>query len=347
MDLSHSASCLSAILRDEVPMKNNHQHNDYRRLAALRDLGLDGAGHVQDCETIVGLAATFFNIPMVAVSLLERTEQIFVAQHGMVSTISRRADTLCDIVIEGGSPQIISDARADPRVYNRKMVTDAPFVRFYAGYPIRTAGGHIVGSFWMIDSKVRTFSPEEDAAFRQFGAIVEGMIQARARDIALKQSESERATNAQQLLRANSALAQAGRIAKLGRWEIDIKTMDVTWSDEVYQIHEIDLIESKSVLRAINYYADHDQTRVNAAVSDAIVYGTPFDFAADLISAKGNVRHVRAAGERDASGAGGSRIIGIIQDITDIVEARSVLSGAALQADDYSAADHEGRQLQS
>lgn len=313
-----------------LSMNNNNQHNDYRRLAALRDLALGGNGHVQDCETLVGLAAGFFDIPIVAISLLERTEQIFVAKHGMASKVLRRAETLCDIVMEAGSPQILSDARADSRVCNRKMVTNGPFVRFYAGYPIRTAAGHIVGSFWMADSKVRTLSPAEDAAFRQFGSIAEGMIQARARDISLKQSQSDLVTNAQQLLRANSALAQAGRIAKIGRWEIDIKTMDVTWSDEVYQIHELDLIEAKSVLRAINYYAEHDQARVNAAVSDAIVYGTPFDFAADLISAKGNVRHVRAAGERDASGAGGSRIIGIIQDITDIVEARSVLSGAAL-----------------
>lgn len=327
-------------------MKNNHQHNDYRRLAALRDLALAGTGQVQDCETIIGLAAAFFDIPMIAISLLERTEQIFVAQHGMDAKISRRAETLCDIVIEAGSLQILSDARADSRVSNRKMVTNAPFVRFYAGYPIRTAGGHIVGSFWMADGKVRTLSPAEDAAFRQFGAIAEGMIQARARDIALKHSQSELVANAQQLVRANSALAQAGRIAKIGRWEIDIKTMDVTWSDEVYQIHELDLIEAKSVLRAINYYADHDQARVNAAVSDAIVYGTAFDFAADLISAKGNVRHVRAAGERDASGAGGSRIIGIIQDITDIVEARSVLSGAALDADDHVAVGHGQLRLQ-
>ena len=73
---------------------------------------------------------------------------------------------------------------------------------------------------------------------------------------------------------------------------------------------------------------------VNAAVNDAIVYGTPFDFAADLISAKGNVRHVRSAGERDTSGAGGARIIGIIQDITDIVEAQSRLTGAAPDASD-------------
>ena len=328
-------------------MKNNLHHHDYRRLAAVRDLALTENDYAQDCVTIVALAAQFFDVPMVAVSLLERADQIFIAQHGMGVSRAPRTDTLCDIVVETGSPQIINDARTDLRVRDRKLVTGAPFVRFYAGYPIRTAAGHVVGAFCLVDHEVRAFSPTEEDAFHQFGAIAEGMIQARARDIALKQSESELVVNTQQLLRANSALAQAGRIAKIGRWEINIKTMDVTWSDEVYQIHELDLIEAKSVLRAINYYADYDAARVNAAVSDAIVYGKPFDFTADLISAKGNIRHVRAAGERDMTGPGGSRIIGIIQDITDIVEARTLLSGTAHDTDDIASAKELPTHFQS
>ena len=55
---------------------------------------------------------------------------------------------------------------------------------------------------------------------------------------------------------------------------------------------------------------------------------------------KALVRHVRSAGERDMSGTGGARIIGIIQDITDIVEAQSRLTGAALDAGDAETDDN-------
>ena len=315
-------------------MKTMRNPTDYRRLAALRDLDLGGNSYSQDCETIVGLAANHFNVPMVAVSLLDRTDQVFLAQHGMAVDSVPLGETICEFLLDADGPQIIDDAQMDARVRDRSCVTGAPFVRFYAGYPIRSSDGHIVGSFCLVDDKSRTLTDAENTAFHQFGAIAEGMVRAHARDNALKLSQADLLANTQQLTRANSALAQAGRIAKIGRWEINIKTMDVTWSDEVFRIHELDVIEGKSVLRAINYYADHDKARVNAAVNDAIVYGTPFDFAADLISAKGNVRHVRSAGERDMSGSGGARIIGIIQDITDIVEAQSRLTGAALDAGD-------------
>ena len=315
-------------------MKTSKNPTDYRRLAALRELDIAANSYSQDCETIVGLAASHFDVPIVAVSLLDRTDQLFLAQRGMLVDSVPLGETMCESLLDTDGPRIIHDVQTDERLRDRKCVTEAPFVRFYAGYPIRSSDGHIIGSFCLVDVRARTLTDAEHAAFHQFGAIAEGMVRAHARDNALKLSQADLVANTQQLTRANSALAQAGRIAKIGRWEIIVKTMEVTWSDEVYRIHDLDFIEGKSLLRAINYYAEHDQVRVNAAVNDAIVYGTPFDFAADLISAKGNVRHVRCAGERDTSCAGGPRIIGIIQDITDIVEAQSRLTAASLDASD-------------
>lgn len=322
---------LVRLVPDLVKMFYNKKSDEYRRVNALRDLDLHEGARSPECSALVSLAATYLDMPIGIISLLDRDNQIFFASHGMSLAGSSRADAICNIVLAANSAQVITDTQADARTRENRFVTRAPFVRFYAGYPIRSYDGHVVGTFCLMDDKVRTLTDDEDRAFRQFGAIAEAVVTAHAQGLALKRSQADLLASTQQLTRANSAMAQAGRIAKIGRWEINIRTMSVTWSDEVYRIHELDLIEGKSVVLAVNYYADYDQKRVNGAVRDAIVDGTPFDFTADLITAKGSVRRVRSAGERDASGSAGARIIGIIQDVTDVVSVSAIVAGVAEQ----------------
>ncbi|MFA7661273.1 MAG: HD domain-containing phosphohydrolase, partial [Anaerovoracaceae bacterium] len=48
-------------------------------------------------------------------------------------------------------------------------------------------------------------------------------------------------TTAKRLERNREALEEAQKIAKLGRWDLDWKTKELTWSDSMYQVLEMDL----------------------------------------------------------------------------------------------------------
>ena len=293
------------------------QPNEYRRLRALRELNLTDADRCACCDALVALA----DMPMVMIALLERDEQKFFAEQGMDPKGSARSDAICNIVLESGEAQVVADTHCDLRTVGNIFVTERPFVRFYAGYPIRSQDRHVIGTFCLLDRRARKLSENDERDFRRFGAIAEEMVIAFAREIAFKRNEADLVAKTQQLVRAKSAMAQVGRIAKIGTWECNTKTHEVTWSDEIYRIHEVDVIEHTSLGSAVHYYAEYDRARVNALVHGAIVEGKPFDFTADLITAKGNVRHVRSTGERDYTSTGDERIFGIIQDLTDVVEA--------------------------
>jgi hypothetical protein len=308
---------------------NAVKYNEDRRLRTLKNLNLVTDTQSSEGSAIVDLAGRHFDMPMVVISLIDRDEQRFFARYGIGLTRTPRSDALCNFVIESDQTQIVADTLLEPRLRISALVSGAPFLRFYAGYPLRAPDSNVVGTFCLLDIKPRQFTDADRRDFERFGVLAEAMLFAHARDLALKLSQNDAFAQAQKLTRANSAMAQVARIAKIGQWEINIKTMNVEWSEEIYRIHELDIIEGTSVVRAINYYADYDRKRVNAAVKDAIVNGVPFDFTADLISAKGNLRHVRCAGERDDSGLGDARIIGIIQDVTDVVSAQQQLAGAA------------------
>lgn len=53
---------------------------------------------------------------------------------------------------------IIPDTRSDHRFSANPLVVAAPFVRFYAGVPLRGPGGWFVGSFCVLDQDPRDFS---------------------------------------------------------------------------------------------------------------------------------------------------------------------------------------------
>lgn len=65
---------------------------------------------------------------------------------------------MCNVTIQQDEPLIITDTRADPRFSTNPLVLAAPFIRFYAGVPLRGPGGSFVGSFCIMDQTARDFS---------------------------------------------------------------------------------------------------------------------------------------------------------------------------------------------
>ena len=68
---------------------------------------------------------------------------------------------------------IVGDASRDPRFSDNPLVLDAPFIRFYAGCPIRGPNGHRIGTLCLIDQEPRGLSLEDQDTLRDFAAMVE------------------------------------------------------------------------------------------------------------------------------------------------------------------------------
>jgi PAS domain S-box-containing protein len=130
----------------------------------------------------------------------------------------------------------------------------------------------------------------------------ENAVQKQAAEEALR--ESERMLNA------------TGRMARVGGWEFDADTLQLTWTDEVYRIHEVDPSYRPDVHKAIAFYHPESLPQIEKAVQEAVERGKPFDLELRLITANGNHRWVRAMGEaREAEGKV-VKLFGTFQDIT-------------------------------
>jgi len=116
------------------------------------------------------------------------------------------------------------------------------------------------------------------------------------------------------LRKSQRLLAETEMVGQVGGWEINIDTQQLTWTDEVYRIHEVDLTYQPTVESAIQFYAPASRPIIERAVQNAISQGTPYDVELEIITAQGHPRWVHAVGRADLPER---RVFGFFQDITE------------------------------
>ena len=123
--------------------------------------------------------------------------------------------------------------------------------------------------------------------------------------------------------RQKLTLAETSRLAKLGAWELDLDANLLSWSDEVYRIHEIPIGTPVIVEDAIQYYAPEAIPVIQAAVAKALEDGTSWNLQLPLITAKHNHIWVNAIGYADFKNDKVYKLRGTFQDITVLKKAES------------------------
>lgn len=113
--------------------------------------------------------------------------------------------------------------------------------------------------------------------------------------------------------------AELGRIAKIGGWEIDTRTMKLGLSKEVYNIFELGEHVQLTIKEAIAFFEPQHRPVLTKAIKMAISKCKPYDLEVLFKTAKNNTIWVRAKGDPIFDEHGKCTIIrGIFQDIDSI-----------------------------
>lgn len=129
--------------------------NEDARLAALHEFEVLHPLADTDLDEVVGLASRLFDVPIVLVSLVDRTEQVFAARVGIDVCSTSRDVSFCAHALGADDILVVPDATLDPRFSGNPLVVGDPGIRFYAGAPLRSGSGHVLGTLCIIDRKPR------------------------------------------------------------------------------------------------------------------------------------------------------------------------------------------------
>lgn len=123
-------------------------------------------------DRIVRIAQGLFDVPMVAVALIDHNRQWRKAAVGLPPE-GTRDDAFCNYTIRQPGPLVVENATLDARFAHNPLVTGTPNIRFYAGQPLSTPSGHRVGSLCIIDDHPRHITSAQVDLLRDLANWVE------------------------------------------------------------------------------------------------------------------------------------------------------------------------------
>ncbi|WP_153005237.1 GAF domain-containing protein [Aureimonas ureilytica] len=125
------------------------------RLAALAAYGILDTPPEEGFDDIVLLARSLCSAPVALVSLVDRDRQWFKARSGFEPQQTPLSQSVCIHALGGEGLLVIPDLTKDARTAANTLVTQDPFLRFYAGAPLITPSGEVLGSLCVIDHAPR------------------------------------------------------------------------------------------------------------------------------------------------------------------------------------------------
>jgi diguanylate cyclase (GGDEF)-like protein/PAS domain S-box-containing protein len=170
--------CASADPREAIlqPKQENVFMDEQPHTEARRPNYLPGTPHQPQFDEFTMLAAALCQTPRATITLSEETRRWFNAAPGLSfpETAPAHETLLCAEAIRQKKLLIIPDTELDPEFAGMAQPTDAPPVRFYAGAPLITEEGVVLGTLAVMDQVPGMLSPEQQ----------EGLIQL-SRDVTL------------------------------------------------------------------------------------------------------------------------------------------------------------------
>ena len=165
------------------------------RLAALEATGLVDGPTREALDRLTRLAARLLGVPTALVSLVDTERQFFASAVGLAEPWASLRGTplshsFCQYVVEANAPFVVEDAPNHAVVRDNRAIDDLGVIA-YAGMPLRTTQGHVLGSFCAIDNQTRHWSDEDLQTLRDLSLAVAAEIELGMMTSALSNVSSE------------------------------------------------------------------------------------------------------------------------------------------------------------
>lgn len=157
-----------------------------QRLARIDSMRLVDEGPPEaELQALVSEVAQAFGVPVALLSLVLGDRQWFKAHVGLPPALSRARQTprdwsFCHHVVQSHESLVVPDATRHPVFRDNPLVRDG-IIGSYAGAPLVTSTGEVLGSLCVIDTRPLVLGGEDLEALRELARRVAGDLEQRAR----------------------------------------------------------------------------------------------------------------------------------------------------------------------
>jgi diguanylate cyclase (GGDEF)-like protein/PAS domain S-box-containing protein len=189
-------------------MQSDLSATERLRLEALLRYEILDTAPEAEFDDFTALACSICGTPMAVITLLDENRQWFKSSVGLEVTETPRAIAFCNFTVAHRAFFEVQDALKDPRFSNNPMVLGKPNIRFYAGMPLITPQGDVIGTLSVIDCKPRKLTGQQEQVLGMLARHVMVLLELR-RSVSTLRIAVEELNHAEQELRQIQAELEA------------------------------------------------------------------------------------------------------------------------------------------
>jgi len=288
--------------------------NDNERVEELRSYQILDTLPEAEFNEIVELAAAICNTPASMISFIDADRQWYKAFVGVDFQQTPRELNFCEATFPNPDEVlVVQDMTKDDRFMNHPLVCNAPNARFYAGAPLQTPNGFVLGTLCVLDSMPREMTPKEVRALKLLSERVMKLLEMHK----LLVSQRENLETSAVLLKKLTDLAPAGIFQMEFKESSHIRFPFV--SQGICDLHPEFTPERMG--RNGEYCFDHihpdDVVELRTSLTEAAVHLSTWESESRLLLPDGSVKWVRVMARPERRSDGEVIWYGIFQDVTD------------------------------
>ena len=181
-------------------IKPSKHPQEAERLKALQRYKILDTLSEEAYDDITRIASAICGTEIAVISLVDQERQWFKATKGIEAKETPRDIAFCAHAILKNEVMVVPDATVDKRFCDNPLVVGGPKIKFYAGAPIQTSDGHMLGTLCVIDSNPKILTPHQNEILRALSRQVMNLLELRLNVAALYDfaQELEKAKEASQ-----------------------------------------------------------------------------------------------------------------------------------------------------
>jgi Stage II sporulation protein E (SpoIIE)/GAF domain len=166
----------------DLPREGNEVGTtEQARVDAVRDLGLLDTPPEERFDRVVRLAKRLFDVPVVAVTLIDDDRLYVKSAVGFEAGLSVPRDSgFSARTVDTRVAVVVADTRQDADWADHPLVTGDPGIRFYAGSPLSGPNGEVLGALCLMDQQPRDLGVTDRALLDDLAGWIETELTADA-----------------------------------------------------------------------------------------------------------------------------------------------------------------------
>jgi signal transduction histidine kinase len=147
--------------------------NDEERLRKLYKYEILDTPADKTFDKIAILAAQIFDTPSAFVSFVDQDRVFFKAKVGTVANLPELPEaTMATLAVLSADTTVFTDIHQEPALKDTPLVVPDNVVRFYAGAPIKTLDGHLLGTVSVVDAVPRAATEKQLEMLKNLSEII-------------------------------------------------------------------------------------------------------------------------------------------------------------------------------